>query len=188
MKSSKGKRQITLLTLVVALGVAVYLNWQYARTDAQVYPAGSVAVQAAASSVEEALPDKNYGDAQLVSAGTTDGYFEQARLNRSKTRDDALDKLEKSLKDAKLDDTEKQAVTENLTAVIASITTEGDIESLVKAKGFTDCVVFIDGKNVNVAVKAGDTGLTPEAVAQIRDIVLAKVDTDAKNITVVEVK
>ena len=31
MKSAKSKRQFTLLTLVVALGVAVYLNWEYAK-------------------------------------------------------------------------------------------------------------------------------------------------------------
>lgn len=191
MKSAKSKRQLTLLTLVLALGVAVYLNWEYAKTDtgltlADAQPVGVSAVQP----VEEPLPDKNYGDAQLVSAGesSSEKYFEQARLTRSKTRDDALDKLQKALKNAKLTPEEKTAATATLTSTIESITAEGDIESLVKAKGFIDCVSFIDGEKVNLAVKTGGEGLGKSEVAQLRDIVLGKVATNAKNITIVEVK
>ncbi|MEG2842016.1 MAG: hypothetical protein RR900_00900, partial [Ruthenibacterium sp.] len=69
MKSAKTKRQLTLLTLVVALGVAVYLNWEYAKTDTGFKLVdGTSAVNAqTVENVTEALPDKNYGDAQLVS-------------------------------------------------------------------------------------------------------------------------
>ena len=116
MKSAKSKRQFTLLTLVVALGVAVYLNWEYAKTDAPfaLQDPGAVSANAAVETVtdgttsgvldalpvQEALPDKNYGDAQLVSANETsnDKYFEQARLTRSKTRDEALDTMQQALK------------------------------------------------------------------------------------------
>ena len=101
MKSAKSKRQFTLLTLVVALGVAVYLNWEYAKTDAPfaLQDPGAVSANAAVETVtdgttsgvldalpvQEALPDKNYGDAQLVSANETsnDKYFEQARLKQN---------------------------------------------------------------------------------------------------------
>ena len=194
MKSAKSKRQITLLTLVLALGVAVYLNWEYAKNSSDLLIAGEAAavnatsIETVENIVEEALPDKNYGDAQLVNVGESDAYFEQARLTRSKTRDEALDKLQKSLKSANLTKEEKEALTGNLSAVIAAITAESDIENLIKAKGFADCVAFIDGEKVNIAVKTGGTALDGSAVAQIRDIVLSKMETEAKNITVVEVK
>lgn len=236
MKSAKTKRQLTLVTLVLALGVAVYLNWEYAKSDTSLLQPQDLAVNAPASSialptgtsvsgvvaeamgatsdvaatdadisaataaaantatenasVQEALPDKNYGDAQLVSAGTgsTDKYFEQARLTREKTRDEALDKLQKSLKNTNLGQEEKDTLTQSLTSVIAGITSESDIENLVKAKGFVDCVAFIDGEKISVAIKTAAGTLEPAQVAQIRDIVLAKLETDAKNITVVEVK
>ncbi len=140
--------------------------------------------------VQEALPDKNYGDAQLVSAGETgtDQYFEQARLSRSKTRDEALDTMQQALKNAALSEEEKAAVTQTLTSAINSITVESDIESLVKAKGFADCVAFVDGERVSLTVKTGSEGLTKGEVAQLRDIILGKIETKAQNISIVEVK
>ena len=59
---------------------------------------------------------------------------------------------------------------------------------MVKAKGFADCVAFIDGDKVSLAVKTGMEGLNKNEVAQLRDIILGKLDTSAQNISVVEVK
>lgn len=198
MRSSKVNQKMTLLTLVVALGVAVYLNWEYAKsTDLALDAAAAnapvntgVVTDALAVEGDVAVGDKNYGEAQLVSVGqaTGDEFFEQARLSRTKTRDEALDTLQKSLKSAKLSEEEKTQLTAQLTATIDHITAESDIESLVKAKGFVDCVAFIDGDKVNVTVMTTSDGLTKEEVAQIRDVVLSKCQVTAQNITIVEVK
>ncbi|WP_367925214.1 SpoIIIAH-like family protein [uncultured Ruthenibacterium sp.] len=200
MKSAKSKRQLTLLTLVVALGVAVYLNWEYAKGDTPQILEETAAVSAQVQTdaeqdettqpVLEALPDKNYGEAQLVSADeeSNDKYFEQARLTRTKTRDEALDTLQKSLKDSSLSEEEKQNLTTTLSSTLESITIESDIENMVKAKGFADCVAFIEGDKINLAVKTGAEGLDKTEVAQLRDIILSKMETEAKNISIVEVK
>lgn len=199
MKSAKSKRQLTILTLILALGVAVYLNWEYAKTDSSfVLPTQTQAeedallanAQAEDAPVMEALPDKNYGEAQLVSVSenSSDQYFETARLTRTKTRDEALDKLQQSLKATGLAEEEKAQLKDTLSSTISNISLESDIENLVKAKGFADCVVFIDGENVDLAVKTGPEGLSKNEVAQLRDIILGKVQTSAQNISIVEVK
>lgn len=199
MKSAKSKRQLTILTLILALGVAVYLNWEYAKTDSSfVLPTQTQAeedallanAQAEDAPVMEALPDKNYGEAQLVSVSenSSDQYFETARLTRIKTRDEALDKLQQSLKATGLTEEEKAQLKDTLSSTISNISLESDIENLVKAKGFADCVVFIDGENVDLAVKTGPEGLSKNEVAQLRDIILGKVQTSAQNISIVEVK
>ena len=199
MKSAKSKRQLTILTLILALGVAVYLNWKYAKTDSSfVLPTQTQAeedallanAQAEDAPVMEALPDKNYGEAQLVSVSenSSDQYFETARLTRTKTRDEALDKLQQSLKATGLTEEEKAQLKDILSSTISNISLESDIENLVKAKGFADCVVFIDGENVDLAVKTGPEGLSKNEVAQLRDIILGKVQTSAQNISIVEVK
>lgn len=195
MKSAKSKRKLTLLTLVVALGVAVYLNWEYAKSDSPYAMQEATAANAVVETQEEqpvmeALPDKNYGDAQLVSAGaeSTDAYFEQARLSRTKTRDEALDKMQSTLKNTQLTEDEKKTITDNLTAVIEGITLESDIENLIKAKGFADCVAFLEDGSANIAVKTGTEGLTKAEVTQIRDIVVTKGNVQAQNISIVEVK
>ncbi len=198
-KGIKAKQKFTLFTLILALGVAVYLNWQYSRnTDGftvseDVLPVANATLDgedavATQESVLEALPDKNYGDAQLVSTNETDEYFEEARLTREKTRDEALDELQKSLDSANLTNDEKEELTSELSFVIANITAESDIENLIKAKGFEDCVVFANTDKVDVAVKTGGEALNAQSVAVIRDIVLSKVETTSQNITIVEVK
>ena len=95
MTNAKQRRKITMAALVVALGAAVYLNWQYSRTD---IPLGFEVEDSMVLSPEEDVAgdvNKNYGDAQLVSATKDSGsaYFEEATLKRTKTRDEALDKL-----------------------------------------------------------------------------------------------
>ena len=193
--NAKSRRQFTLLTLVAALGVAVYLNWEYAKSDAllpddaQTAAADSgVSVSAGVEQETGALTDplttntassegnKNYGDAQLVSIGqkSSDQYFDEARLSREKSRDEALDTLEKSLKKANLSEEEKAELTARLSGVVESITAESDIENLVKAKGFVDCVAFVDDGKVNVTVQTPGEGLDQEQVAQIRDVVLSR--------------
>ena len=141
MKSAKSKRQLTILTLILALGVAVYLNWEYAKTDSSfVLPTQTQAeedallanAQAEDAPVMEALPDKNYGEAQLVSVSENSSgqYFETARLTRTKTRDEALDKLQQSLKATGLTEEEKAQLKDTLSSTISNISLESELKTL----------------------------------------------------------
>lgn len=206
MKKLDRQRKITLMALSMALVVAVYLNWQYSRTgadlnmkteqiDAQQQEILDVMEQQhmnldgdmLAVAAEDEV--QNYGDAQLVAttAKSATKYFEETRLSRQKSRDEALDVLQKSLKNAKISDAEKTQATEKLSKIIQDITTETDVENLVKAKGFTDCVAFISDDKISVAVQPSNGDLTKQNVAQIRDIVLSKTSVSTENIVVIEV-
>ena len=196
--------------LTLALGAAVYLNWSFAReapglaVDA---PADTVETSAAAAEVltdplavetaadaevsAEDAADKNYGEAQLVSVNKDSGteFFESARLTRSKARDEALDALKKSLKDAKLSDEEKNELTTQLSARISNIPLETKLETLIKSKGFADCVVNLEGSKANVTVMTDSDALTAEEVTRIRDALLSQCKgLTAQDITIVEVK
>lgn len=203
-------RKVTALTLVLALGVAVYLNWEYARTaplatEESIETAASTAqdetveISAGAEisdqllTEEEALDaaDKTYGEAQLVSVSKDSGaeFFEQARLSRTKSYDDAVDKIQKSLKNASLTKEEKESLTEQLKACLGNLTLENEIETLIKAKGFADCVCFLQQGTADLTVMTGGEALNAAQVAQLRDIILSKCpELTAQDITVVEVK
>ena len=101
---SKNTRKATAITLAAALVIAVYLNWQYARTGVTLE---EDAVNVSAVS-QETVPvtdelmteaeavssaNKNYGEAQLVSVANNSGskFFEEARLKRTKAHDEAMD-------------------------------------------------------------------------------------------------
>lgn len=198
---SKNTRRATAITLAAALAVAVYLNWQYARTDLS---AGDETLEASASvsvsgEVTDALlteaealsaANKNYGEAQLVSVANDTGsqFFDEARLNREKAHDETLDTIQKTLKDTALTEEEKAKYTSQLTASLEDMNAENEIETLVKAKGFADCLCFLQSDRADLTVMTSGEALTAAQVAQIRDIVLSKTSVTAQNITVVEVK
>ena len=72
--------------------------------------------------------------------------------------------------------------------MIQTALTEAQIESLVIAKGYTDCVAYMNDKGITVAVAAPEGGLQSADVAVIADIVLAQTDYSWADIRVVEVQ
>ena len=118
---SRNTRRATAVTLAAALVIAVYLNWQYARSDVPTELPDNAAMVAAeaedvpvqAQTVLDELPteaeavssaNKNYGEAQLVSVASDSGakFFEQARLKRQKAHDEAMDSIKKTMKSSSL--------------------------------------------------------------------------------------
>ena len=196
---SKNTRKATAITLAAALVIAVYLNWQYARTgvtleeDAvNVSAVSQETVPVTDELMTEAVSsaNKNYGEAQLVSVANNSGskFFEEARLKRTKAHDEAMDSIQKALKSASLSTEEKKEYTSQLTGNLADLNAENEIETLVKAKGFADCLCFLQSGRADLTVMTSGDALTAAQVAQIRDIVLSKSSVTAQNITVVEVK
>lgn len=202
---SKNTRKATAITLAAALVVAVYLNWQYARTgvtleEDAVNVAATVETEEAVSAPimdglmteAEAVSsaNKNYGEAQLVSVANNSGskFFEEARLKRTKARDEAMDAVQKALKSASLSAEEKKSYTQQLTGSLEDLNAENEIETLVRAKGFADCLCFLQSGRADLTVMTSGDALTAAQVAQIRDIVLSKSNVTAQNITIVEVK
>ena len=219
MKHSESKKQknrpVTAAVMVLALGAAVYLNWSFAREapqDITVTQEEGTAVETAAAAEttavldpleeaaetagEEEVPEeqaanKNYGEAQMVSVSQDSGteFFEEARLSRSKARDEALEALNEALKDTSVSEAEKKELTDKLSTQVNNITLETKLETLIKSKGFADCVVNLEGNRANVTVMTENDALTAEEVARIRDALLSQcAGMDAQNITIVEVK
>ena len=201
---SRNTRRATAVTLAAALVIAVYLNWQYARSDVPTELPDNAAMVAAeaedvpvqAQTVLDELPteaeavssaNKNYGEAQLVSVASDSGakFFEQARLKRQKAHDEAMDSIKKTMKSSSLSAEEKKEYTAQMTA---NLNAENEIETLIKAKGFADCLCFLQSGRADLTVMTSGEPLTAAQVAQIRDVVLNKSTVTAQNITVVEVK
>ena len=200
---SQNTRRATAVTLAAALLIAVYLNWQYARTGSieteETAQMVAASVEEPAEAILDELPteaeavssaNKNYGEAQLVSVASDSGakFFEQARLKREKAHDEALDTIRKTMKSSSLSAEEKKEYTDQMTAGLEDLNAENEIETLIKAKGFADCLCFLQSGRADLTVMTSGEPLTAAQVAQIRDVVLSKSTVPAQNITVVEVK
>ena len=83
---------------------------------------------------------------------------------------------------------EKKEYTSQLTANLEDLNAENEIETLIRAKGFADCLCFLQSGRADLTVMTSGQPLTAAQVAQIRDVVLSKSSVTAQNITVVEVK
>ena len=205
-------RHATAAVMVLALGAAIYLNWSFARQapeelTAEVQDPAVQETAAAATVVFDPLEtdaaetfteetpaqeaNKNYGEAQLVSVSQDSGteFFEQARLSRSKARDEALEALKEALKDTTVSEAEQKELTNRLSTQVNNITLETKLETLIKSKGFADCVVNLEGEKANVTVMTENDALTAAEVTRIRDALISQcAGLDAQDITIVEVK
>lgn len=176
-----GKKQAVLAVMVLLLGAAVYLNY---------FVASNTPLTMQTNGQNGETTTQPLGESVFV-AGTTapteqEDYFDAARRNRESARNEALDILKDTLQNVKTDELTQQEAIATAATVAAAVEQEDAIESLVKAKGFEDCVVYIENDNAHVAVKAAE--LTEAQTLQILQIVTSQsaVQADAVSITAVE--
>lgn len=181
-----GKKQIVLASLVTILGIAVYLNYVFTDT-------GNFDLLTASQS--DSSETENYGEAQLTgaepveettveSSGESD-YFTSARLERRKARDEAIETLAQTLGAEEMTDDEKELAAEKALAVSAQIESENKIETLVKAKGFAECLAYVDVDSARVIVRTD--GLTAETANQIKNIIIEETGLSAEDVSVGEI-
>lgn len=188
MNAIIGKRQIILASLVLGLGIAVYLNWQYSNAGLRL------------ETTELLEGAANYGEAQYVDSQNADSeevvaeaeeiideetFFVEAKLSRQKARDEAVETLATMLADASLDAEQKAELALRAADIANSIEVEGKIENLIKAKGFTDVMVYYDTERADIIVKT--SGLEVAEASQIKDIILKETQIQPGKISIVEV-
>lgn len=177
------KKYAVLAVMVVMLGAAVYLNYFAASGTPLAVPVGTTGEETATTTTP-------LGESVFVSGTTApsqkESYFDAARRNRDAARQEALEILKDTLQNVKTDEATQQEAVAAAASVAAAVEQEDAIESLIKAKGFEDCVVYIENGNAHVAVKAAS--LEQAQTLQILQIVTTQSDvrTDAVNITAVE--
>lgn len=176
------KRNITMLAVLVFVCAAVFLNWSYnnrwGKPDAEMAAAEDAAMEA--EKAVEASEDN--------SALTESGYFAEARLTRQLSRDEALELLQTA---ASADTASQETIDSAMNAIAAMASCsmqEAQIENLLIAKEFSDCVVYIGNDTVTVAVPAPPEGLSAEAVARITDIITSETSYTASQLNIIEVK
>lgn len=177
-----GKKQIILTGLTLLLGIAVYVSY-----------IGSV--NNGVKTGDELLGDKgNYGEAQFVGKtgvddsvnSDNDEFFAQARIDKKKSRDQAVEVLQSVYGGGDLTQEQLAVISQDTQKLGSLIESETKIENMLKAQGFTDVLCYLNGESANIIVKV-DT-LEKAQAAQIKSAILSEVEVSAENITIVEVK
>ena len=187
------KRNAVVAAVVLFVCGAVYLNWSYQRESAE--EAGKTLGEAELVSVQSADPllqasPAPSGTAQSPSpspAGqdASGGYFDTARLNRQQARDSALAILQDTVADQNANETLKAETGAAIQTLADYTVSEAQIENLVIAKGYADCIAFLSDDSISVVVSASEEGLTDADVARITEIVTDETGLEASAITIV---
>ena len=180
-------KKSTVVAAVVALLVctAVYLNWSYQRglDDNQ-----QVSKENDDSSRISGYFEEETNNTQTGTQTAMDEYFAQIRLTRKQSRDDAIDLLERTCDDESVSLEAKEVAVSSIAQIANNALIESEIEGLVLARGYYDCVVFLNENSLSIVVAAPEGGLKSEDAIRIRDIVVLKCEVPIENIRLLQAR
>lgn len=200
------KRNAVVAVIAVFVCAAVYLNWSYeqeaGKTLGESTMVGSEdplvsgkadssdsSSSSSASQEDGAQQGNQSGASGEQTAGESgDDYFANARLNRQQSRDSALSLLQDAAAREDADQTLRDEANESIQTMADYTVTEAQIENMIVAKGYTDCVAFIGENSLSLAVAAPEGGLTDADTARILDVVSQNAGFTADQVTIIEVE
>ena len=170
------KRPAVVLAVLVLVGASVYLNWRYADNVAET---DKILGQAT-------LVNENGVGVSVTNDAAENDYFATARLSRKQARDSAISMLQEAEIDENATEDVCNEASQTLQVLAGYTVAESQIENLVTAKGYADCVVFMGSDSCSVVVASGEEGLTATDVARIKDIVINETQYTAGQIKIME--
>lgn len=167
------RKSLLMSVVVVALVISGYLNFRGSH---------SIVTSEVATNQEITENEPKTGEAVMVSAQVKS--VSEAKNNREIVRSKACELLTKTIKDHDISSDAKQKAENSLLAMAEAMDKENECETLLAAKGFGECVVFVSDDSVNVTVAGKE--LTSVEAAQINDVIFSI--TEIKNIKIINIK
>lgn len=190
------KKSAVYSVVALMLCMAVYLNWSYTkeRPDTEYNAAGEfedskILGEAKLVDETEKIKDEEVrltaGDNPNISPVPSD-YFSEARLARQKARDESVNILSQTVDNENTSEEAKAAAVATMGSLAENAEKEARIESMVVAKGYRQCVVFINDEGANVIVEKTNDGLQNTDLARIKEIVLNETNLTAEQVKIIE--
>lgn len=182
MMKKLNRKAVIAAGAVVIIGVAVLLNFLLLPDDAvenqkKIDPAIDL------SDVAGAVADADAENASNEDADAEDA-FAQMTLDRQQARDEAMEVLNAVAESDTAVDAMKEEAMNEIQQIAKDIECEANIESLIKAKGFEECVAVVSGDSAQVIVRTD--GLMENEVAQISEIVYEQANIVPDNLKIIE--
>lgn len=175
------KKNLAAAGILVTVCAGIYVNWLMTGTDATKDLTDTLDSQKVMSDELLLLDGVESG-----SSNTVTDYFAAVRLSRQQARDSAVNLLQEAM--AYGDRNEVETSSEKLEQIVQTALSEAQIESMVIAKGYVDCVAYMSEDGISVAVASPEGGLKGTDVSVIADIVMSQSDYTISQIRVVEVQ
>ena len=174
------KKNLVAAAVLVTVCTGIYVNWLYTEQS-------TAAELTDTLDAEKVMADDMLEEGASVSLeNTATDYFAAVRLSRQQARDSAVTLLQEAM--AYSDESKAAESSDNLEEIVQTALTEAQIESLIIAKGYTDCVAYMSDEGISVAVASPEGGLQQGDVAVIADIVISQTEYVMDDIRIVEVQ
>jgi len=178
------KKNLMAAAVLVTVCAGIYINWLYSEDQAAMDLTDTLDSSKLLSSDTLVMSSGELtGSADVT---TVSDYFAAVRLSRQEARDSAVSLLQEAM--AYSEDEGSTQTNTQLEQIVQVALCEAQIESLVIAKGYTDCVAYISDDGISVAVATPEGGMQPTDVAVVADIVMAQSEFTMEDIRVVEVQ
>ena len=178
------KKNLVAAALLVTVCIGIYANWSYTQDQQTMDLTDTLNEEKILSEDMLVMADGSVLD--MGDQTTISEYFAAVRLSRQEARDSAVTLLQEAM--AYNNDAEEVQTNAQLEEIVQTALCEAQIESLVIAKGYADCVAYMSEDGISVAVASPEGGLQQADVAVIADIVLSQSSLEMKDIRVVEVQ
>lgn len=178
------KKNLVAGAVLVTVCAGIYVNWIYTE-DQAVANLGDTLDAEKVMSTDIFVGGEGTSLEDLSGSSTYSDYFAAVRLSRQQARDSAVGLLQEAM--AYTETAENTQNNEKLESIVQTALCEAQIESLVIAKGYADCVAYISDSGISVAVASPEGGFTAQDAAVVADIVMTQSDFGMEHIRVVEV-
>lgn len=199
MKKIFKKNQFVVTFLAVLIAVAGYLNYtsnmdkkkEVKQVDNNTYESvynkdnllkGNEDIESLDNEEETKTP----GEAVLTNGTSLNSYMVQARLNREQTRSKNKETLLEVINNNEISKKEKKSAIKSMVKLTENSEIENSIETLLKAKGFNDVIVTINGEQADVVLSSED--ISDDKRAQIENVIKRKTKLNADDITITPTK
>ena len=181
------KKNLVAGAVLVTVCAGIYLNWMYTEENLAANLTDTLDTEKVMSDDSLVLS----GDMAAIAAGedpvtTASDYFAAVRLSRQQARDSAVNLLQEAMAYNETGKAAESAM--DLEDIVQTALSEAQIESLIIAKGYSDCVAYMSPDGISVAVAAPEGGLQQADVAVIADIIMSQSEYTLDAIRVVEVQ
>lgn len=132
--------------------------------------------------VELNSDEEDIGEAVLTSAQTMKSNLATAKLNREQSRARSKEALLAIINDETMDSAAKDEAVNSYVKLTDTIEKETDAETVLTAKGYTDCIVTVNDDTVDVTLPVANLSDTERA--QVEDIVTRKTGYDVSQLVI----
>ena len=183
------KKNLVAAAVLVTVCAGIYVNWMYTEEKAADNLTDTLDYEKVMSDESLVLSEDMAAIAAGGDVSTTAGdYFAAVRLSRQQARDNAVNLLQEAMTYNAEEGNKNSESAMQLEDIVQTALSEAQIESLIIAKGYADCVAYMTGEGISVAVSSPEGGLQPSDVAGIADVVMSQSSYTLDTIRVVEVQ